>query len=236
MPEFKGFGSRQSGARAARRRTDRFRGTMGVDVSAGEIPGQWTGAFDEMGGAVGGREVGADWAARQRQLATMQEATARGEGPSIAGGVLQQGAERAIAAQRSAVASAAPGSRALAGRTAMGNMAQITGETAMGAANIRAQEMQMAQQNLMGTLGQGRGQDIQAQQMNDQLTQFYMQQGFSRDAAQAQANMAMQEMVAGNWRTMMQGMMTPGGDSGVGGALGGLFQGLGAVGAGLTNL
>lgn len=221
----------RAGARGARQYMRRGEeGSMGVDVSAGQIGDQYTSAFDEAGRAAGERVIGGDWAARQKQLADMQLQTALGQGPSVAGNLLQQGSERAIAAQRSAVASAAPGSRGLVGRAAQSEMSRIGQETAMGAANIRQQEMQSAQENLMNTLGMGRGQDIQAQQMNDQLTQFYMEQGFTRDAAQAQANMAMEEMIAGNWRTMMSSML--GQQESSDGVAGGILGALGTLGAG----
>lgn len=111
-----------------------------------------------------------DTAAFMRTL----EAQARGEGPSVAQNLLQQGQQQAMQSQL-ALAASGQGSP-LAGRQVAQNVAQLQQAGAGQAAMLGAQEQQQA-----------------TQQLGDMI-RFYESMGMSRDQAQLQANQQMAQM------------------------------------------
>lgn len=139
---------------------------------------------------------------------------AMGQGPSVAQLQLQQGLDQNIAAAKAMQAGSS--NPALAQRSAVNAMAQAQGAANQQMAQLRASEMMQAGNQYMGALGQARGQDqslalanagfqqganqqnlgaqMQQQQMNDQMTQYYISQGFSEDQARQKAAMELEQM------------------------------------------
>lgn len=164
---------------------------------------------------------------QQQNLIQMLQQQARGQGPSLAQGQLQQATDRNIN-QAASMAASQRGPGAAAGGYAAANMAaQANQQAASDSALLRMQEQLQAQGLLASVLGQTRGQDIgfagqdvqsqlQAKQMNDQLVMKYMQMGFDADQANRQAALDMEKL---------KNEAYSGGEGG-GGFLGGLFSAL----------
>lgn len=172
--------------------------------------------------------------AQQMGMLSQLGQAAAGQGPSVAQGQFQRNLDQAIAAQRAQAASARGVSPGLAQRMAQQGIAQLTGQAAGDAAQLRAQEQVAARGQLADALSGVRGQDIgaaqgvmQGSQFNAGLTQQaalanqqanlqnqagmdqyvaqLMQMGLSADQAQTQANIAYQQMQAQLAQTLMQG-------------------------------
>ena len=155
-----------------------------------------------------------EWRTQQQGLVDVLGRRIAGDSPSVAEMQLQESTGRNIkAAKALAAGSTDPG---LASRNASQAMTQANVAGNMQAAQLRAGEQQAAEQALGGVLGQGRSQDIgvatsqagfdqganqanlqanlQQQQMNDQMTRFYEEMGYSRDQAQLMANIELEKM------------------------------------------
>jgi hypothetical protein len=155
---------------------------------------------------------------QQSQLGSMLMQQAQGQGPSVAQLQLQRGLGQAIASQRAQAASARGISPGLAQRLASQGIAQAQSQTNADAAQLRAGEMMQARGALGSMLAGQRGQDqgiaaqqaglqqganqanlgasMQQQGMNDQMTQYYTSQGFSRDQAAQMAAAQLQQLNA----------------------------------------
>lgn len=153
--------------------------------------------------------------AQQNQLIQSLQAQAAGKGDSAAQRQMEAGSERAIANAMALRArrGASPG---MANYQAQQQAAEIGLATNRDAAMLRAQESAQARQALGQAIGQKRSQtqalnlanaqfqqqaaaanlqaQMQQQQMNDQMMQYYESQGFSREQAQLQANMALEQL------------------------------------------
>ncbi len=142
----------------------------------------------------------------QERLAGLLEQQAMGKGPSVAESQFRRASEQNLARMAALGAGAGRGlPGGLAQRQILQQQAQAGQEAAGQAADIRSQEMLSAREQLGGVLGAGRGQDIenmrtgiQMQQVNDGMVREFVAQGLSLDQAQAQANMGLQEFLAGN--------------------------------------
>ncbi len=106
----------------------------------------------------------------QASLASQLQAQANGQGPSLAGGMLRQNADRSIA-QQMAVTAAQGGNPALAQRNAAIGAAQVNRQAGSDAAQMRIQEQQSAQQQLGNVLSNARNQDIGVNTSQAGLTQ-----------------------------------------------------------------
>lgn len=126
--------------------------------------------------------------ARDQQMAMLDAFRQQKSDQSLAQQQMNQGVENAIAAQRSAAASARGMSPALAQRIAANQMTDVQNQAVRNSAMLRAQETANANNAMAGLLGQVAGQDInvanqnlgaQMQQrgMNDQLMMGAMQAG-----------------------------------------------------------
>ncbi len=104
--------------------------------------------------------LNSDFRGNQEALVGRLEDQAMGRGPSIAGTMLNQAANRNIAGQQALAQSARPNQVGLAQRQAMQNAGRINQGLAGQAALARLHEQQQANQLLAGVVGQGRGQDI----------------------------------------------------------------------------
>lgn len=145
--------------------------------------------------------------ADQAKLTQMLQDQAMGNGPSIAQQQLQQATDRNVAQAMALGQSQRGGAQGGALRNIATNQAQIGQQMAGDSAMLRLQEMMQARGMLGQHLGGMRGQDIgfatnQAQAglqglgLNDQMVQFYTQQGLGLDKTQMEANLKMQEMLA----------------------------------------
>lgn len=131
----------------------------------------------------------------QMQLMAQLQQQAAGQGPSLAGGQLSQGIEASIAAQQAALASARGGVNPALARQAMQTGAEMRGQEAMQAAQLRMQEQLNAQQALGTLAGQGRQQDIGLATEQAQLGQEH--QALQAQLAAQQAGMTTQANIAG---------------------------------------
>jgi hypothetical protein len=197
-------------------------GTYQVDPNAFQIGTQNTQQFDQMGqGAQARGPAQLDLAAQnqvrgqQGQLGNMLMQQAQGQGPSVAQLQLQQGLGQAIAAQRAQAASARGISPGLAQRLASQGISQAQTQTNQAAAQLRAQEMMAARGALgqhlagqrnqdIGVAGTNLGAQMQQRGMNDQMTQYYMSQGFGRDQAAQMAQAQQQELQANQYMSAQQ--------------------------------
>jgi hypothetical protein len=156
------------------------------------------------------------WRGEQQQLMQQMKDRAAGKTTSAAELTLRKAQEAGLAQARSAAVSAEGVSPAMALKAQLGAQTDINIGAGQQAAITRSQEQASAEGALGGLLSGARAQDIgvattqagfqqqanlsnaqltmQQRQMNDQMTSFYMQQGFDRDKAQLMANMALQEM------------------------------------------
>lgn len=163
--------------------------------------------------------------AQQMGLLSSLAQRAGGRGPSLAESQLQSGLEQALRAQAGSVASAGGSNRALAQRQAMNNAAMMRQQTSQDAARLRSQEQMAAQAALTQALSGVRGQDFgQAQsqaQMNlqaqlqsgaqrDAFLQALAGQGTQMDAAQLQAQIQRQGMLADQAQARLTGQTQEG--------------------------
>jgi hypothetical protein len=109
--------------------------------------------------------------AAQNQLAGSLQATANGQGPSVAQELLRQQTVANINNQASAAQSAHGAARLAALRNASMTGAQIQQTANSQATAARAQEIATAQGNLGNTLSTARGQDVSQASQNAQLAQ-----------------------------------------------------------------
>jgi hypothetical protein len=143
---------------------------------------------------------------QQSNLAAMLAQQASGQGgPSAAQLQLEQAMGMNAANAAGLLAGQRGQNAGAAARQVANQQAAIGQQTAMDTALLRANEQIQAQNNL-GQLLQGmRGQDlqiatgnaqlgVQQQQMKDQMTQFYLQQGSTLAQAQQQAAMEMEKL------------------------------------------
>lgn len=146
------------------------------------------------------------WRRDQRGIGDMLRAQAAGTAPSAAQMQMQQGMERNQAGARALAATQTGVSPAMALRSAQEANTQGNITTMQNMAQLRAQEQAQAQQ-AYGQFVQGaREQDqsmiglgLQQGQQNDQMTQYYMTQGFNREQAQMQANQAAEQLRQKAW-------------------------------------
>lgn len=144
----------------------------------------------------------------QENLVRYLRSRAAGSGPSAAETLMQRGNERNLASLMAASASQrGRGSFGARQQSLQSGLASANQAGIADMAVLRAREQQQAQQTLGSVLGQARGQDIgvaqadlqseiQQQQMNNSLVAQFMQMGMNADAAQAQARMRLQELMA----------------------------------------
>lgn len=111
-------------------------------------------------------------------------ATAKGEGPSIAGMQMQANTEQALAANRAAAAGVGRMNAGLAMRTLGQQQSQALSSAAMGSAALKMQEAQAAQQAYGGLMSNMRAQDFAAaaKQADYQHATDLAQAGFSQQA------------------------------------------------------
>lgn len=163
---------------------------------------KWRDLTDQGLAEVAGRDVRldtapqAEWRERQGEIADMYAARMRGEAPSVAEQQFQRSQEANI---RAAQAAAASTRGRMAGGTAQrilqDRMGQMNLEGAQQAAQLRADEQARAEQMYAGLVQGARGQDLSMageeanillnqQQIRDNMTRYYMSQGYSIDAAE----------------------------------------------------
>lgn len=176
---------------------------------------------------------------RMGQAADLAQQAALGQGPSAAQQLLQRGSDQAIAAQAAAAAGASgnAASQIAAQRAAMGQMANIQGNTATDLAALRAKEQQAgmelyAQQTgaMANAAAQARGMGLQQAGMNleaemkqralnDAQTQAAYQLQHQQKLAQLQADTERQKMIT-NLRNANAQREQEGGETLFSGALG----------------
>lgn len=115
-------------------------------------------------------------------------------GPSVAEKQMQQGIAQNIAAAQSAAASQRGLTPAQAARLAEQSRAQSTQQGIAQASLLRAQEQMGAAQQYGGLLSGARAQDIQQQQLNDRMRQYYMSQGMNFEEANRRAAIEAEKM------------------------------------------
>ena len=146
-----------------------------------------------------GRGIAGDVRERQRGLADMLQQQAMGQGPSVATEQLKMGQNRNLSQQQAAAASMRGRNVGLGQRLIQQQAGQANQEVAAQSAAMRAQEQMGAREQLAGVLQQEGALELGIQQANDQMTQFYLNQGMSYDLAQSQANMDLQRMFSENY-------------------------------------
>lgn len=146
------------------------------------------------------------WRNQQMGFGEVLANRAMGNGPTAAGAQLQAGTDAAISAARANAAGSS--NPALANRMAGQQIGTTVQQAANQATQLRAQEMNQAQDAFGNYLATARGQDLSAatanlsseqqqRQMNDQMVQYYTSQGLTLEQAQLQARMALEELRAG---------------------------------------
>ena len=130
---------------------------------------------------------------------------AMGQGPSAATYQLQQGLDRGLQQQQALAGSArGAGALALAGANANAAGAQMQNQAATQAGQLRAQEMQQAQQLYGGLSGQQREQDLARLGQGSQMSQYNA--GLNDQYRLGMGNLGNQASQAGQgWYTGMQG-------------------------------
>lgn len=124
----------------------------------------------------------------QMQLAQQLQQQASGQGPSVSGMLLQQGADQNISQQFALANAMRGGTAGLRNRNAANNAAQIGQQAAGQAGVMRLQEQQQAQGQLAGLTGQmAQVNQNEVNQLN-QLQQQYLNMGLGIDQAQFLAN------------------------------------------------
>jgi hypothetical protein len=142
-----------------------------------------------------------EFRAKQLSLAQALEKQMNGEGPSLAGIQFQQDTDRAIKQQMAFAASNRNVNRALSGRQAMQNQAQLSQNAAQESAKQRFAEQLAAQQQLGTVVGQGREQDLNvamanagfSQQANVSNQSAFNQALITQAGLNQQANLANQD-------------------------------------------
>lgn len=161
----------------------------------------------------------------QASLISALQGRAAGTAPSAAELQLQRATDDAIRAAQAQAAGQVGLSAGQAARLGATQQAAAIQDAAGQAAILRAQEQAQAEQTLAGVLGTARGQDLQGasliqdrlltqagmdqatvmanlqseqgqRALNDQMTQMYIAQGFSRDQARQQAAMDLETLKA----------------------------------------
>lgn len=130
--------------------------------------------------------------AKQMELAGMLGATAKGEGPSIAGLQMQQNTEAALAANRANAAGLGRMNAGLAMRSLGQQQSQALSSAAMGSAALKMQEAQQAQGQLGGLLSGMRGADFAAaaKQADLSAAERMANAGFEQQAAMGNVDAA----------------------------------------------
>lgn len=167
---------------------------------------------------------------QRKDLIQQLQAQASGTAPSLAEAQLRSAQDRNLAQQLAAAQSQRGGNVAATQRQLAQQQAQAGREVAQDAATARLQERESAQQ----LLGQQIGQE---QQLADQLTQNYLQQGFNIEQARQQA-LADYEKLQTNQFLSSQGLTAAsleGGAQRQAGFLGGLLNAGGGIGAALIS-
>lgn len=120
----------------------------------------------------------------QAGLVSQLQATAAGNGPSVARSILQEGTDRTLANQAAMAASRPTTNPALAAKILAGNAVGANQDLAFKAAQMKDQEALNAQNSLGAVLGGARGQDVGIAQANqDALNNFLLQRaGFQQQA------------------------------------------------------
>lgn len=174
---------------------------------------------------------------QQQSLASMLMAQASGSGPSLAQGQLQQATDRNLS-QAYALGAARPNNGAVL-RDIANQRGAISQQAAADSGQLRLQEQMQATGQLGQLLAGARGQDLglasdnaQLQagqnQLNQQALQFYLSQGMSLAQAQAQANIALEQIRSGAFAQSADnqiGGKVVGGVLGAGGAFAGGYAG-----------
>lgn len=140
-----------------------------IDYSGATLNQGTLGSFDQMGAGAQGRQI-------DPTVYGMLLAQAQGGAGSAAHALLQQGIQRSQAAAMSMAASNPNVSPALAMRMAQNAQSDMATQGRQEGLQLQAQ----GQQALAGYT-------LQQQALNDAMTQFYMQQGFSRAEAEMKA-------------------------------------------------
>lgn len=158
---------------------------------------QFNGQADQMMGYAN-PNAQAQSAQQQQAFVNALQAQASGQGPSVAGSMLNQALTNQTA-QTNALAASQRGNAnpALAMRLAMQNNANAGQSTAAQAAIARQQEQLNAQGMLGSALGQMRGQDLQNQQGMASLAQGYHQMGMGAAQANQNAQLGQNQINAG---------------------------------------
>lgn len=130
--------------------------------------------------------------AKQLELAGMLGATAKGEGPTIAGMQMQQNTEAALAANRANAAGLGRMNAGLAMRSLGQQQSQALSSAAMGSAALKMQEAQQAQGQLGGLLSGMRGADFAAaaKQADLSASERMANAGFEQQAAMGNVDAA----------------------------------------------
>lgn len=147
---------------------------------------------------------------RQGQMGLMQQlqAQAAGQGPSIAQNQLKMGQEQALAQSIALANSGRGGANPMMARQALQQNAQMSGQMANEAANLRLQEQQQAQSALGSLTGQGRQGDLgvtslqqqgqvssaQMAQAQNELASKYAQMGLDAQTANQKAMIELQKL------------------------------------------
>ncbi len=187
-------GAKKAAEQKQQQLDDFMKNAPAVDMGAGQLGGwQQTGA--DLAGA-NPIDTSQQSQFRQGQLGLMGQLqqAAIGKGPSAAQDMLARAAEQNAAQARSASVSMAGVNPALAMRQSIMGQTQGNIASAREAAIIRAQEQQNAMGMLGNLTGQARGQDIGLAQAQADLVKQYMAMGLSASEAQAQANIALQQL------------------------------------------
>lgn len=162
--------------------SDQIRGTTQQVTSGGNIVSQGMSpaqvAEIERMQASGISREDAEYRTRQSALASSLEASASGQGPSLADAQLQRANEAAIKTQAALAASARGGNPILAQRQAAMNTATIQQDNAAKSAELRLSEALQARGQLGQVLDSARGQDISV---------ATAQAGLNQDAAKTNA-------------------------------------------------
>lgn len=142
---------------------------------------------------------------QQKALVAQLQQQAAGNGPSAAQGVLRQGTDEAIKSAMALAGSARGAGIGGAQLQAINSGTNATMAGANQATMLRAQEQQSAIQQLGQVLGgmrtAGYNEALASQNRRDQLEQFYMSLGLSREQAQLQAGLQEEQDKLNAWNS-----------------------------------
>jgi hypothetical protein len=169
--------------------------------------------------------------AQQKALVSQLQQMAAGKGPSAAQGMLQAGTDDAIRSAMALSGSARGNALGAAQLNAVNAGTLATAQAANQAAILRAQEQQAAIGQLGGVLSGMRQASLNEAQRRDQLEQFYMSLGASREEAALRAKM-MYEQEVGQRKLAYQQLAA----QEEGAKIAGIQTGIAGVGQGFSSL